>query len=65
MSVTVNGKEIHLSRDMTVTECLAHLDLPENIAVFLNKRQLLYSEYETTKLKHKDVLRTYEPLVGG
>ena len=65
MEVIVNKKTITIPEDYKVIDLLKQLDYGKNVAVFIDKKQLLLSEYENTRIEEKNNIRIIRPLGGG
>lgn len=65
MEVIVNKKTITIPEDYKVIDLLKQLDYGKNVAVFIDKKQLLLSEYENTSIKENNNIRILRPLGGG
>lgn len=65
MNVTVNKKSVIISKDFTVMDLLKHLNYGKYVAVFINDKQLLLSDYDNVSLKENDNIRILKPLGGG
>lgn len=64
--VTVNGKSIGLSENITVSEYLKQNQYrPERIAIELNGSILPKSAYDSTVLKDEDVMEIVSFVGGG
>ena len=65
MEVIVNKKTITIPEGYKVINLLKQLDYGKNVAVFIDKKQLLLSEYENTIIKENNNIRILRPLGGG
>ncbi len=65
MEVVVNNKNITIPVGYNVLELLQFLGYSKNVAVFVDKKQLLLSEYKNTQIKEKNNISIIRPLSGG
>ncbi len=65
MEVKVNKKIITIPEGYKVIDLLDHLNYGRNVSVFIDKTQLLMSEYESTQIKENNNIRIIRPLGGG
>lgn len=65
MEIIVNNKNTTIPVGYNVIELLELLDYSKNVAVFIDKKQLLLSEYENTQIKENNIIRIIRPLTGG
>ncbi|KDR95951.1 thiamine biosynthesis protein ThiS [Peptoclostridium litorale DSM 5388] len=65
MEIILNGEKKQLEGNITVTGLLGSLGMNRCVAVFINGRQLLMAEYETTHINEFDKVRIFRPLSGG
>ena len=64
--ITINGKSIGLSENITVSEYLKQNQYrPERIAIELNGNILPKSAYDSTVLKDEDVMEIVSFVGGG
>lgn len=65
MEIIVNKKTLSIPEDYKVIDLLKYLNYGKNVAVFVDKKQLLLSEYENTRIEEKNNIRIIRPLGGG
>lgn len=65
MEVKVNKNNITIPKGYKVIDLLEHLEYGRNVSVFIDKKQLLMSEYEKTQIKENNNIRIIRPLGGG
>ena len=67
MNLVINGKQIDLTDNLTVSELLVKEDvkMPEMVSVELNGQILKRSEFETTTLKDDDQVEFLYYMGGG
>lgn len=65
MEILMNNKIVNVQHDYTVKILLEHNGYSKNVAVFVNRRQLLMSEYDNYKLNQNDDVKVIRPLGGG
>ncbi|MDY0236454.1 MAG: MoaD/ThiS family protein [Gudongella sp.] len=65
MEVIVNKKIVTIPEDYKIIELLKYLNYNKNVAVFIDKKQLLLSEYENTRIRENNNIRIIRPLGGG
>ncbi|WFA09996.1 sulfur carrier protein ThiS [Tissierella sp. Yu-01] len=65
MEITVNNKAITIPHDFKILNLLEHLSYNKSVAVFVNGKQLLMSQYDDYLLKDKDTVKIIKPLGGG
>ena len=65
MKVIVNKKTMTIAKDSKLIELLKDLGYGRNVAVFIDKKQLLLSEYEGTQIVENNNIRIIRPLGGG
>ncbi len=65
MEVIVNNKAIIVPHNYTVINLIKYLNYVESVAVFINGKQILMSQYEKYKLNQNDNVRIIKPLGGG
>lgn len=67
MKLVVNGKEVDLAEEMTVTDLLADqkVKMPEMVSVELNGRILRRPEYDTTSVADGDKVEFLYFMGGG
>lgn len=63
--ITVNKKPIEVNHCLSILDLLKHCGYPRSVAVFVNKKQLLMKDYETTMVKEGDDITFFRPLGGG
>ena len=65
MNITVNNKEREMKEGSTAQDLLHLLGYGTYAAIWINKKQLLQSEYKSTTLKDRDQIKIIRPLGGG
>lgn len=65
VEITVNSKAITIPHDFKIISLLKYLNYNKSVAVFVNGKQLLISQYDDYPLKEKDTVRIIKPLGGG
>ena len=65
MVVVLNKKQITIPEDYRVIDLIKFIDYPRSVAVFVNGKQLLMSQYESYILSENDNIRIIKPLGGG
>jgi sulfur carrier protein len=67
MKLMVNGQEVSLSEELTVTELLSHrnVKMPEMVSVELNGRILRRPEFDTTSIADGDKVEFLYFMGGG
>ena len=65
MEVIVNKKTMTIAKDSKLIELLKDLGYGRNVAVFIDKKQLLLSEYEDRQIVENNNIRIIRPLGGG
>ena len=66
MKLTVNGEEHQFDGEMSISTLLEHFQLnPQQVAVELNRHIVKKPDYQTTALKHGDVLEVVHFVGGG
>lgn len=65
MEVIVNNKAINIPHDFAVINLLKYLNYTKSVAVFINGKQILMSQYENYQLNQGDSIRIIKPLGGG
>lgn len=65
MEVIVNNKTMTVPHNYTVSNLIKHLNYIESVAVFINGKQILMSQYTKYQLNQNDNVRIIKPLGGG
>ena len=65
MEVIVNKKTMTIAKDSKLIDLLKDLGYGRNVAVFIDKKQLLLSEYEDRQIVENNNIRIIRPLGGG
>lgn len=65
MKLIVNKKDTTIPQNFTVNNLLEFMNSSKSVAVFINGKQLLLSEYNIYPLKENDDVRIIKPLGGG
>lgn len=65
MNVWVNKQRVELEDNSSVISLLLSLGMNKRVAVWVNGKRLLQSEYNTQKLVEGDKIRVLRPLGGG
>lgn len=65
MEVKVNQKVVEIPESCTISMLLDQINSSHSIAIFVNGKQLLMSEYNSYALKEKDNIKIIRPLGGG
>ncbi len=65
MVVVLNKKQITISDDCNLMDLIKELGFPKSVAVFINGKQLLMSQYDGFILSENDEVRIIKPLGGG
>jgi sulfur carrier protein len=65
VEVIVNNKAIFIPHDYAVINLLKYLNYTKSVAVFINGKQILMSQYESYHLNQNDSIRIIKPLGGG
>lgn len=65
MKVIVNKKKIDLPKGSSLIDLLNHLKWSKAIAVFINGKQLLISEYDNYILENNDIIKIFKLSGGG
>lgn len=65
MEVIVNNKAINVPHNYTVLNLIKHLNYVESVAVFINSKQILMSQYDKQLIYQNDIVRIIKPLGGG
>lgn len=65
MNLIVNKKAITIPHNSTVIDVLEYLNYSKAVAVFINGKQLLFSQYNNYPLQENDNVRVIKPLGGG
>ncbi|NYB75866.1 sulfur carrier protein ThiS [Sedimentibacter hydroxybenzoicus DSM 7310] len=65
MEVIVNNKTMTVPHNYTVSNLIKHLNYIESVAVFINGKQILMSQYGNYQLSKNDNIRIIKPLGGG
>ena len=65
MEVIVNKKTMTIAKDSKLIDLLKDLGYGRNVAVFIDKKQLLLSEYEDRHIVENNNIRIIRPLGGG
>ena len=65
MEVIVNNKAITVPHNCTVLNLIKYINYIESVAVFINGKQILMSQYVNYQLNQNDNVRIIKPLGGG
>ena len=65
VEISINNETIAIPHDYKIMDLLIHLKYTKSVAVFINGKQLLQSEYDNTNLSENDKIRIIKPLGGG
>lgn len=65
MKIKFNEKEIDIEDDTTLPELLKNLNYKNSVAIFVNGRQLLRSEYDHYHIQQEDSIKVVRILGGG
>lgn len=65
VELIVNNKAITVPHSYTVLDLIKYLNYIESVAVFINGKQILMSQYEKYQLHQNDNVRIIKPLGGG
>jgi thiamine biosynthesis protein ThiS len=65
MNIFLNNLPIKVSEDITVEELIAKLGYIGSVAVFVNDKQLLMSQYKGFLVSENDRVLIIKPLGGG
>lgn len=64
IKITINEKETEVHENLTVTELLKERQMAKG-AVWLNGKQLLKKDYETTTFEEGDKVKILRIMAGG
>lgn len=65
MNILLNNKEINVPDNFKVKDLIKLLNYLESVAVFINGKQILISEYFNFEIKAGDIITIFKPLGGG
>lgn len=65
MRIKLNNKEINVASKDNLKDLLCSLGFKKGVAVFINDKQLLISEYDKYIISEGDKIRIIKPLGGG
>lgn len=65
MKVIVNKENLDIPEDFKLIDLLNYLDYGRNVAVFIDKEQILLSEYDSRQIKENNTINILRPLAGG
>ncbi|MDP3387616.1 MAG: sulfur carrier protein ThiS [Eubacteriales bacterium] len=63
--ISINNKIVEIKYNSSISDLLKLAGYPQNVAVFVNNKQLMMKDYLTYSIKDTDHITVFRPLGGG